>query len=222
MKVHQKHKMALDAKDEEHKEIVRSRNARIEELEAYKGEATGKAADHDKNMAGTLASLQALELRLQNTEKDLMDTKAALETAKAKFDQRTKQASDAYKAADKLWHELEAVKAANEEPVDPNVKLAEDRDESHRLQQDREAGLDAQDEVQLHQNDDAASKVDEDLDACHDYGTDKDYAAEPEIEELPVEAVVDGDDLDGKSSQHRGSEGGPEGEDSNASHPLQI
>lgn len=117
----QKHKVALEAKDKEHKEAIRSRNARIDNLEGGMREAGEKIADHDKNMAHALVDIRAAESRFKNSEHDLKNTQAKLATAQAELDGRTKQANDAYQAADKLWHDFEAIKATNEEILDASV-----------------------------------------------------------------------------------------------------
>ena len=55
------HKLALEAKDKELKEAVRSNKANIEKLETFKMEATEKTANHDEKMAHAQAELKTLQ-----------------------------------------------------------------------------------------------------------------------------------------------------------------
>lgn len=55
------HKLALEAKDKELKEAVRSNKAANEKLETCKMKATEKTADHDKEMAHAQAELKTLQ-----------------------------------------------------------------------------------------------------------------------------------------------------------------
>jgi len=252
-----KHRVALEAKDKEHKDAMRSRNARIDNLEVGLREAEEKIVDHDKNMAHALVNIRAAESRFKNSENDLKNTQAKLETAQAELDGRTEQANDAYQAADKLWHEFEAIKATNEEILDASVTLIQEGDipreerrelkeKLHRFLQDREAALEAQDDAQPCQHDDAAGTADENLEACHDYGADQtsrepvtredelDHSVEPtaafddesaadsEIKELEAKGTVHGDGHNDQSSQHGSSQGESDGEDNDVSHPSQI
>jgi chromosome segregation ATPase len=118
----------------------------------------------------------------------------------------------------------------------------------HGFRQDREAVVDAHDEAQPRQIDDAAGEADEALDSCHDHGADQtpreptgredepdhgvelnDIAAfdmshtgEGEIEESGVGAVVDGDDHDDEPSQHRSFGYNSGGKDNITSYLPQI
>lgn len=55
------HKLALEAKDKELREAVRSNKANIEKLETCKVEATQRTADHDKKMVQAQAELKTLQ-----------------------------------------------------------------------------------------------------------------------------------------------------------------
>ena len=168
------HNLALEAKDKELKEVVRSNKANIEKLETCKIEATERTADNDKRMARAQAELEILQ--------DEMDLKSStigsLELELRLTSVEIAEAKDIVQLLEsKKWHEYAKMQEAwileSYAIIEDQLEQAESRIQVlevnlEGLAEEHHVALEEKDKAfanQMRQYEEAVGKVDEDLEA---------------------------------------------------------
>lgn len=171
--------LALEAKDKEHKEAFRSKDARINTLEVCMREATERTTDHDEKMTQVQAELKTLQDDLKLESSTIGRLQSELEFASIEIQELN---VIMYLLGRNSWHEYlkqqEAWILESYTIVQNHLTQAESYIEHLHvafdgLQEEHQDALKAKDEAfatQKRQYEEAARKADEDLKACHDNG----------------------------------------------------